>query len=248
MTETADGPGEGPAPAESRRAVDPQPTIDLLCEHFANDSLDVEEFERRVERAHGARSDDDLRELLSDLPELGAEVPARSGDERGQRVGVPTGALLETVPRARPDQVRKRDFLVGCMGGLERSGRWIPARSSFAGAIMGAVQIDLRDAIFPPGEIEIQAGAIWGGVEIIAPPGIEVDCSGLAIMGGFGYKGHSHPDPPPPGAPRVRVTGFAIMGGVDVSFRHRGESAGDARKRRRRERKALRKGSTKERG
>lgn len=241
MTETADGPGEGPAPAEPRRTVDPQPTIDLLCEHFANDSLDVEEFERRVERAHGARNNDDLRALLSDLPELGAEVPARPGDERGRRVGVPTGALLETVPRARPDQVRERDFLVGCMGGLERKGRWIPARSSFAAALMGAVEIDLRDAIFPPGTIEIHAGAVWGGVEIIVPPGVDVDCSGMALMGGFGFRGPSHPDPTPPGAPKVRVTGFAFMGGVEISYRHPGESAGDARRRRRRERKALRK-------
>lgn len=241
MTESTDDPGKGPAPAEPPRAVDPQPAIDLLCEHFANDTLDVEEFERRVDRAHRARTEEEIRALLSDLPELGAVRPAgREGETRESGDALRARALVEHVPVAPPDQVRERDHLLGCMGAVERKGRWIPARSSFAAAFMGAVEIDLRDAVFPPGTIEIRAGAVCGAVEIIVPPGVEVDCSGVAILGGFGYEGHSRPEPAAPDAPRVRVTGFALMGGVEVSFRRTGESALDAR-RRRRERKALRK-------
>lgn len=241
MTEITDGPGRDPMRPERSSRVDPQPVIDLLCEHFANDALDVEEFERRVGRAHRAGSEEELQALVSDLPELGSELPARAdAEERGAGHTASGRALVEQVPLARPDQVRERDYLFGCMGGVERKGRWVPARSSFAGALMGAVEIDLREAIFPPGTLEIRAGAVWGAVEIVLPPGVEVDCSGLAIMGGFGYEGHSHPDPAPPGAPKVRVTGFALMGGVEVSFRHPGETAREARRRRRRERKALR--------
>jgi hypothetical protein len=51
-----------------------QVTIDALCEHFANDVMTVEEFERRVDLAHGASSVEDLRALLRDLP--GGGLPA----------------------------------------------------------------------------------------------------------------------------------------------------------------------------
>jgi hypothetical protein len=77
-----------------------------------------------------------------------------------------------------------------------------------------------------------------GGAEIIIPPGLSVDSSGVAIMGGFGHA--NTPMPADPNAPRLRINGFCFMGGVDITERYPGESAKDARDRQRRERKALR--------
>ena len=66
----------GEAPLNHTRQV----TIDALCEHFANDVMSVEEFERRVDRAHQASTSQELKELLSDLPGRG-DLPAVA-DER----------------------------------------------------------------------------------------------------------------------------------------------------------------------
>jgi hypothetical protein len=52
-----------------------------------------------------------------------------------------------------------------------------------------------------------------GGIEITVPEDIDVDVSGIAFMGGFD---HNASGPGEPGAPRLRVIGFALMGGVDV--------------------------------
>jgi len=52
-----------------------QQAIDALCEHFANDALSVEEFEKRVEQAHKAESSEELRKLLQDLP--AGDLPIR---------------------------------------------------------------------------------------------------------------------------------------------------------------------------
>ena len=68
MTESG---GEGLGPTR-------QQAIDALCEHFANDVLSVEEFERRVDRAHKAESLDDIRKLLVDLPS--GDLPVRRED------------------------------------------------------------------------------------------------------------------------------------------------------------------------
>jgi hypothetical protein len=47
--------------------------------------------------------------------------------------------------------------------------------------------------------------------------------------------------PTAPDAPKLRVKGLVIMGGVDIEVRHPGETAKDARRRERKEKKQLRK-------
>lgn len=63
--------------------------------------------------------------------------------------------------------------------------------------------------------LTVQCVAIMGGVEIKVPEGVSVEIGGLGIMGGFSGKSQKSPRP---GAPVVRVTGLALMGGVDVKL------------------------------
>ena len=60
-------------------------------------------------------------------------------------------------------------------------------------------------------------------------------------MGGFAEleRGHGAPDP---GRALLRITGFALMGGVSIETRMPGESHRQARKRIRKERKLLARG------
>jgi hypothetical protein len=80
--------------------------------------------------------------------------------------------------------------------------------------------------------------ALMGGLEIIVPPWLAVECDATAIMGGFEEmdRGHGEPDP---GRALLRITGFAMMGGVSIETRQPGESSRQARKRVKRERKLL---------
>jgi hypothetical protein len=55
-----------------------------------------------------------------------------------------------------------------------------------------------------------------GGVPIIVPDDIDVVTEGMGIMGGFEHLGHTSGDPD---APLLRITGFAIMGGVEIKLR-----------------------------
>jgi hypothetical protein len=47
--------------------------LDALVEHFANEQMRPEEFERRVGAARAAASLSELRTLLADLPGRGGE-------------------------------------------------------------------------------------------------------------------------------------------------------------------------------
>jgi hypothetical protein len=90
-----------------------------------------------------------------------------------------------------------------------------------------------------PGVTELHVYTLWGGVEVIVPPGMNVESHGIGILGGFEHAPDRSPDPT---APTLRVTGLAVMGGVDITVRHAGESARDARRRRRQERRDRAKG------
>ena len=50
---------------------------DILAKHYADGRLDDEEFKSRMEKAVGAKTRGDLSGLLSDLPPLHEEEPAR---------------------------------------------------------------------------------------------------------------------------------------------------------------------------
>jgi hypothetical protein len=201
-----------------------QVTIDALCEHFANDAMTVEEFERRVDTAHAAGTLDELRELLRDLP--GGGLPAVAGG----------GVQGPGYAVARPADVRDSGYSVAILGGSRRIGRWSPARSNTAIAFCGGVELDFREAVMPPGVTEVKVFAMWGGVEVIVPPGMNVECHGVGIMGGFDHAPEAA-TPVDPRAPTLRITGVALMGGVEVTVRHLGESGRDARRRRRQERR-----------
>lgn len=189
-------------------------TIQALVAGFAQDRLTLDELERRLDIAHRTTDRTELDGLLTDLP----AVPE-------------TETAAPSQPRtALPSEVRENQVMVAIMGGVDRKGQWTPARRTFVIAFMGGAVIDLRDAILPPGETEIAVFTIWGGVEIIVPPHVNVDVSGVAIMAGFEQRPVTTPRPAP-GAPTIRVTGFALMAGVDVYMRFPGETAKDARRR-----------------
>ena len=205
--------------------------IDVLSECFAQDLVTLEDFERRVSLAHNARTMTDLGSSLSGIRTPGR--PSGTGQE-----GSPT-----TLPRLASDlspaRIRPTDRAVAVFSETKRVGRWIPAQQNTVVAVMGSVEIDLREALLGPGESSFSVVTVMGSVEVIVPPNLHVECSGSAVLGSF----EQH-DPSPvlggPDAPSIRIDGVAFLGSVDVEFRRIGESKREARRRRRREKKERR--------
>ena len=197
--------------------------IARLSDHFAHDALDVDEFERRVTVAQTSDDPADIEALLADLPGVGGPI-------------APVPAVVPTVVPALLPAERDRDTLYAIFGGIDRRGTWTVPRRMKIVAIMGGAHLDLREARFPPGVVELDVTAVMGGIEIVVPPGLAVQMHGSAIMGGFADVDRA-PANPDPDAPLLRVRGLTMMGGVNISMRLPGESERGAR---RREQRALR--------
>lgn len=233
-------------PMDGSRPTRRQWVIDTLCEAFARDQIGIQELEQRLEIANRVHTDADLRSLLEgidiDAPTVGADSASTSKPEAGSRRGpVPNGGTVERSGvggRALVDasQVPDRQFTVGFWSGRARKGTWIPARNITAIAVMGGVDLDFRDALFGPGVTHVHALAVMGGIDITVPPNVHVDTSGFAVMGAFEDDGEGS-GPPRPEGPILRVTGFAMMGAVDVQVRLSGETPREAKRRKKLERR-----------
>ena len=158
----------------------------LLREASVDGRLTVEDLAERAELVHASRTREDLAAATSGL-ELTPASP--TGDVDRQR------ALLSS---------------------LRREGRWRLAPRTRFSAVLGSVTLDLRQAVLPGPDIEIEARAILGSVTVIVPQGVEVDVSGAGILSSEDLQVEGTP---PAGAPVVRIRHSWMMGSLSVRSR-----------------------------
>lgn len=188
----------GPADHSLMRVSDSdrERAADVLREAAGHGRITMDELDERLEVAYAAKTYADLAAVTRDLPGP-AQAPAPVQPAVAGRIG--------GTPRSK--------FSVAIMSGARRMGRWVVPRDYVGVAVMGGIELDLREAQFSEPEVTIHAYTLMGGIEITVPEDVDVDVSGVAFMGGFD---HNASGPGVPGAPRVRIIGFALMGGVDV--------------------------------
>lgn len=170
-----------------------------LSEAAAHGRLTLEDYETRLAKVYSAKNYDELERLTDDLPEA-AEC------RRGRTRPAPSTMLL------------------AIMSGFERRGRWyVPGRMTTFTLFGGGV-VDLRYADFTSSEVEIHAYSILGGQTILLPPEVNVEIDGHGVMGGFdqGVDGAGTP-----GAPKVKIKGFSLWGGVGIKRRKRKAGGSD---------------------
>ena len=224
-----------PAPETRQKA------IDALCDSFARDGIEIDDLEKRLELVHEAETEAELGLIVADLPTspVAAPVPEKREGAVSMTTPDPSSSSPDLAPRPTlpEDRIPAHSVIVGIMGGGSRRGTWIPARRNWAVGLMGGCELDFRDAQLGPGVTEVRVLALMGGIEIIAPPDVQVESSGIGIMGGFDISSH-YRAPIHPDAPIIRITGLAIMGAASVKVRYPGETARDARHRLKAEQKA----------
>jgi hypothetical protein len=189
----------GPADRSLMRVsdADRERAAEVLREAAGQGRISIDELDERLDLAHAAKTYADLAAVTSDLPQGGAALDPAGGGVPASRIG--------GTPRNKVS--------IAIMSGARRMGSWVLPRSYVAVAVMGGIELDLREARYSEPDVTLHAYTLMGGIQITVPEDVEVDVSGFAFMGGFD---HNASGPGVPGAPRVKVIGFAMMGGVEV--------------------------------
>jgi predicted membrane protein len=100
---------------------------------------------------------------------------------------------------------------IAVMGGFKRSSNSQDFKGGELTAIMGGLEIDLRDASIN-GEVVIDIFALMGGVEMRVPDDWIVVIEGFPFMGGYEDKTR----PPKVSTKHLIIKGVAVMGGVEI--------------------------------
>jgi uncharacterized protein DUF1707 len=181
-------------PAIRASDAEREETVERLRSHAVDGRLTLEEFAQRLDKAYSARTREELVELRRDLPETSS---------------APAGAPKRKSTRR----------LVSVLAGLERRGRWRLASDTVAVTFLGGVDLDLREAEIESSESRLTLYTILGGADIKVPEGVDLEVGGFSFLGGKDVRGGSRPVPP--GAPKLTVRAFTILGGVSVTTRPR---------------------------
>ncbi|HYW06539.1 MAG TPA: DUF1707 domain-containing protein, partial [Longimicrobium sp.] len=151
-----------PVPLEQTR----ERVVADLCHAFAEERVDADVLQNRLELAQRATS-------LAELTALTADLPAAHPND------VPAPMPADAMRVALPGQAGGSQLLVAVMGGAVRRGAWSPPASLNVLAVMGGAELDFRDARMGP-LTEVTIFAMMGGVEIVVPPGVHVEVNGIA--------------------------------------------------------------------
>lgn len=103
---------------------------------------------------------------------------------------------------------------VALFGGTKVRSRAEHLTRANVSAVFGGATLDLRDAHIDD-EADVDAFALFGGVEILVPRGWRVSLGGLPFFGG--YDDNTERDTVMASdAPLLKVNATALFGGVDV--------------------------------
>ena len=172
--------------------------VDRLSAACADGQLTLDEFSERSGVAWAAITRGQLEDVTRDL-----RLPVAS-----------TAGAAASVPTEDAPALPRRRWILAIMGGEHQRGRWRAERRIGAVAMMGGVQIDLRDATLEGDEVDITAWSVMGGVHVIVPEGFPVDFSGFMLMGG--RVNRISRIEPLPGAPKIRIRGYGMWGSIVV--------------------------------
>ncbi|QIX28819.1 DUF1707 domain-containing protein [Nocardioides sp. JQ2195] len=177
---------------------------EVLREAAGEGRIDFDELDERLEATYAAKTYADLVPITVDLPTKGIEAAHPTSPTP---VGSPVPATVH-APR--------HNASLAIMGGQDRKGVWEVGASHTAFALMGGIDLDLREAVLTARETTIVANTVMGGIDVIVNAHTHVIVEGVGVMGDFSQARDRVEPQIGPDSPVVRVKGFALMGGVTV--------------------------------
>jgi hypothetical protein len=160
---------------------------------FAERRIDDGEFDLRMRAALTARTSAELDVLTADLPAAAAR-------------------------RAAPAAARQQPgrFAIAYKGSIRRAGRWRVPEHFTSVVYKGGGLLDLRAAELTAAVTRVTAVAYKSQIDILLPPGVRVEMTGLGVSKGWSPD-EEWESQLPADAPVVHVKGIAYKGMIETS-------------------------------
>ncbi|HEV7884845.1 MAG TPA: DUF1707 domain-containing protein [Solirubrobacteraceae bacterium] len=166
-------------------------TVERLRDAAGEGRLNLDELADRAGAAYSATTRSELALLVEDLPSI-------------------------TTPQAdRASLALKPRTFYGILGGDKLGGALRLGGGCRVINVLGGVDLDLTQVTLEDGMPTIHIISVLGGSTIRIPHGVQLERSGVSILGGDSVE----PDmdgAPPPGAPVVRLRVFNLLGGNTI--------------------------------
>jgi Domain of unknown function (DUF1707)/Cell wall-active antibiotics response 4TMS YvqF len=166
--------------------ADREAVVERLRVASAEGRLTLEELTTRTESAYAAQTAGELAGITADLPARASNSVATTGHRT----------------------------MVSVFGNVARAGYWRAEATVTPVSVFGDVELDLRQAIVPSGEVAIVAVAPFGDIEVVVPDGVNVELSGFSLFGR--KKTDVRPAASATNLPTVRVRAATVFGSVVV--------------------------------
>lgn len=188
--------------------ADRHQAVRLLDAARADGRLTEADHRERTALAARAVTFDDIVPVTRDLVATADMVAADRRQELAIRPAEAAGPALVPAATGAPLPAM---WQVGIFAGATRKGAWqVPSRIN-ALAMFGGVTLDLTEALWSSDTIEVNVGALFGGVDIIVPDDVEVRDSAVALFGSVDVSSRAAV-----GRRLLIVRGLAGFGGVSV--------------------------------
>ena len=167
--------------------------LQKLADAFADDNLELAEYERRVRAAELATTIGELEAVVADFPHAAGRQPPRA-----------TGAVAAA------------GVAVTVMGDREMEIREAGDVPSFVINVMGDTRIDLSSA--PPGVYELRICCVMGDVRVAVPPGSRVNRNLWSLMSDVKTRPSKAKLPAPErfNSHQINLAGFSLMSDVII--------------------------------
>lgn len=194
---------------------DREEVVEVLTTAHAEGRLDDAELEQRREDARAVTYVDELLPLVVDLPEgqaLHTDLEVRSGKEIAlyePAALASTSGNVPAVPGHGSDETA-----VAIMSGRDID--VVPGTSTVRNfCLMGGNDIDLTRVMGPGVEVTLECYSMWGGNDIVVPPGVRIIDKMISVMAGNDINKSARGD----GSNGTLIlTGFQLMAGNAIKL------------------------------
>lgn len=178
-------------------------SVDKLIVNYSHAIISAEAFERRLDEAMATDSHQQLVDLVADLP-LEAD---KSYDQQKERSFTPNYSVGND---------EKDDKLISILGSNVREGQWVVPKKIRVVDIVGSAKLDFTDAIFQHQHVEVNVANVLGSLDIFVPEHVNVTTRMFNIIGSSENRAPSIASRQ---APQITITGYSVLGSLDVSVK-----------------------------